>query len=145
MRLYHYCKQINALSLAAISNLVVESIALAVLAHVVTDEQMDLIRLPPRILEFFHNNLRQAVNRRLPGADHWQIAEMLGTLAELAHCDFNKRLMVSQGKFFIGSELISYGVHYAQSIPTYILSLKTTEVAGSYHLPPLPIFVKRDQ
>jgi hypothetical protein len=66
--------------------------------------------------------------------------------------------MGNGSRVYDGLNLISYQVSYAQPIPMYIPSLKTAEkpkqtlqtkrskhVAGSYQLPPLPIFVKKDQ
>ncbi|XP_076464253.1 uncharacterized protein LOC143296287 isoform X2 [Babylonia areolata] len=76
-------------------NQLIRSIAVAVTANVIEDDQLHLLRLDSQLIQYFMKVLQDALN----GIEkcQWEIREILFDLYLVARNDFSRRLMVAQG------------------------------------------------
>ena len=77
----------------------VKTVALKTLSYIVDENQLDLLRLGFEMLQFFLSKVQGALADGTTVHAQCMASEMIRGLSNLAKNDFNKRLMVAQGKY----------------------------------------------
>ena len=72
--------------------------ALLTLAFIVEEDQLNLIRLDPEMLQIFLDYIRGAVVAKKKIQSQFTVDELLAGLCALARNEFNRILMVTQGQ-----------------------------------------------
>ena len=78
---------------------VVKALALTTLSYIVDETQLDLLRLDSEMLQFFLSKVQGSLAEGTAVNAQCVASEVIRGLSNLAKNDFNKRLMVSQGKY----------------------------------------------
>ena len=76
----------------------VKAVALLTLSYIADETQLDLLRLDFEMLQFFLNNIQGALDTGTHSREGYATHEVIRGLSLFAKNDFNKILMVAQGR-----------------------------------------------